>query len=100
MPRKSGKSRASATSCKVVPLLLRNRNRLRAVDVANILTTLCCGDFLRSCLLAGLDGPLSYAIALCRGESAHADRATRGAARLRELETEFASTDSKYFSLF
>src|SRR5690242_3959104 len=92
-------------SCRRVLLaartfLLRNRNRLRAIDVADILRTLRRGDILRSGFLAGFDGPLDYTIALRRGESAHADRVPRCAPCLRESKAQLGSADAKYLSLF
>src|SRR4029079_363305 len=99
MPRKSGKSRASALSCRL-PFLLRNGHRLGAVNVANILGALRRGDILRSRLLAGLDGPLSHTIAFCRGERAHVDRTPRRAPRLGEPKAEFGPADPKYLAFF
>src|SRR6185295_15974168 len=94
MPKKSGRSRASALNCRQA-FLLRNRDRLRAVYVANILSALRSGDIFGSGLLAGIDGPLRNAIALSRGESAYRDRVPGCAPRLRELKAEFGSADSK-----
>ena len=66
------------------PRLLRNRNRLLAVDVADILRPLRGGDVLRSRLLPVVGRPLRGAVGLARRQGPHANRTSAAALRPRQ----------------